>query len=150
MADDVEDRGKVLLCATYVGGGIYRPSPDAPFLPIGGGVLTAEDASAIAWEADDGSAAHEPVPDARFDALSAICDILRRENASLRGMLSRVEEAGETVATDDPVKADIERTIDHLQRDKVSPKLRGDLRRATDQAERVNPGANDSVWRARR
>jgi regulator of replication initiation timing len=65
------------------------------------------------------------------------------ENSRLRALLSRVVEEGETT-TDDPVRADVERTIDHLQRHLVKDKEFGNLKKAVEQAGRTN-GKSDAA-----
>ena len=75
---------------------------------------------------------------ARYEAMS--------EEERLRGLLSRVEES----TSDDPVKADIERTIDHLLHGRTTKDQRKGLTTATERAERVRPGDDAAVGRALR
>jgi hypothetical protein len=73
-------------------------------------------------------------------------DQLWREIEVVRGLLSRVEET----TTDDPVKADIDRTIDHLLNGRTTKDQRRGLNSATERAERVRPDSDVAVGRALR
>jgi hypothetical protein len=57
---------------------------------------------------------------------------------------SRVMKMPEEIISDDPVRADVERTIDHLQRHLVQDKQFGDLKKAVEQAGRTN-GKSDAA-----
>lgn len=63
-----------------------------------------------------------------------------RSMVNNNGLLNAVEET----TSDDPVRADVERTIDHLQRHLVRDKEFGDLKRAVEQAGRTN-GKSDAA-----
>ena len=84
--------------------------------------------------------ARELTPATRIAELEATIDQMRREIMMVRSLLSRVEET----TTEDPVRADVERTIDHLQRHLVKDKQFGDLKKAVEQAGRTN-GKSDAA-----
>ena len=66
---------------------------------------------------------------------------------AVRGLLSRVVE---DPTSDDFVKADIERTIDHLLHGRTTKDQRKGLTTATERADRVRPGDDAAVGRALR
>lgn len=74
-------------------------------------------------------------------------DQLQREIEAVRGLLSRLPEED---AAADPVKADIDRTIDHLLQGRTTRDQRKGLSTATERAERVTAGSDAAVGRALR
>lgn len=71
--------------------------------------------------------------------------IWRREIEVVRGLLSRVEDA----PTEDPVKADVDKVLDHILHRRAE-KHHDKLKRTIEQVERVRPGDDAAVGRALR
>lgn len=121
------------------------------------------------WTVDDGSAAHEPVP-TEADLIAELRELIAsqakaimqwatrnvelvQEVAMLRGLLSRMPDDDaptEAVPTPEGVQSDIDRTIDHLWRNRTTPAQRQKLRTSTERADRVKSGSDEAVGRALR
>lgn len=89
-------------------------------------------------QVDDGSAAHEPVPEAwqaHIHGLTIRNEQLSYELRMLRALLSRMPDEDGEAAIADPIQRGIDEVCNHILSGDTTDKQRGPLKRAIERAE---------------